>query len=111
MSERFETYLTNYIKTRVGVFKKYLLAALENKGGCIWYVEWSEGTMIPNADLKNVQLLRDAMIFNEDTRISRNGRTTYKIYSLTEAGKEIAQELMKESTVSDDDDPTSPESS
>jgi hypothetical protein len=103
MSVKFETYLTDYIKTRVGTFKKYLLAALDNKDGCLWYLEYSEGMKIPNSDLKNCELLRDAQIFREDTRVTRNGRTTYKIYCLTDMGKKIAQELKDESIVSEDD--------
>ena len=109
MSEKFENYLTNYIKTRIGVYKKYLLAALDSKLGSIWYVEISEGTMMPTADLKNCELLRDAQLFTEDTKISRNGRTTYKIYTLTEEGKMIAQELKNESMVAEDDPMNQPE--
>ena len=96
MSQRFEEYLSEYISGRVGVFKKYLLAALNNKDQSIWYLEQSEGTIIPSADLKNCELLRDAQLFKEDTRISRNGRNTYKIYTLTDIGKKFAQEIKAE---------------
>ncbi|MGD0645976.1 MAG: hypothetical protein ABSA75_13805 [Candidatus Bathyarchaeia archaeon] len=103
MSVKFETFLTDYIKSRVGVFKKYLLSALHNKDCCLLYVEYCEGTIIPSADLKNCQLLRDANLFREDTKVSRSGRTTYKIYCLTDEGKKIAQELREESIVSEDE--------
>jgi hypothetical protein len=96
MSEELETYLSSYIKSRVGVFKKYLLAALDNRDQCIWYLESTEGMLVPSSDLKNCQLLRDAQLFNEDMRISRNGRNTYKIYCLTELGKKLAVEIKKE---------------
>jgi hypothetical protein len=96
MTEELCAYLSSYIKTRVGVYKKYLLAALDNKDNCIWYLESTEGMLTPSSDLKNCQLLRDAQLFNEDTRISRNGRNTYKIYCLTELGKKIAEEIKKE---------------
>jgi len=102
MSVKFETYLLDYIKSRVGVFKKYLLAALDSKDCCIWYVEYCEGTIMPSADLKNCQLLRDAQLFREDTKLSRNGRTAYKVYCLTDVGKIIAQELKDESIVNED---------
>jgi hypothetical protein len=105
MSENFESFLTNYIKSRVGVFKKYLIAALNNKESCFWYVESVEGMMMPGADVKNCQLLRDATLFTEDTKVSRNGRTTYKIYCLTNEGKKIAQELKEESIVNEDELP------
>jgi hypothetical protein len=96
MTEEFQEYLANYIQSRVGVFKRYLLAALDNKDHCIWYLESSEGMLAPSSDLKNCQLLRDAQIFNEDVRISRNGRNTYKIYCLTELGKKFADGIKQE---------------
>jgi hypothetical protein len=103
MSMKFEAYLCDYIKNRVGIYKKYMLAALDNKDGCIWYLEYSEGMIMPNSDLKNCELLRDALIFREDIRLSRNGRNTYRIYFLTENGKKIAEEMKAENIVSEDD--------
>ncbi len=108
MSENLESYLSNYIKTRVGVFKKYLLAALTSKDQCVWYLEASEGMIVPSSDLKNCELLRDAQIFNEDTRISRNGRNTYKIFCLTDLGRKIAEQLRKESEIVQDNGTRSP---
>lgn len=96
MSEELKEYLSNYIKTRAGIFKKYLLAALNNKDQCIWYLESSEGMLAPSSDLKNCQLLRDAQLMNEDLRISRNGRNTYRIYCLTELGKKFAESIRQE---------------
>ncbi len=96
MSEELKEYLSNYIKSRVGIFKKYLLAAFDSKDQCIWYLESSEGMLVPSSDLKNCQLLRDAQLFTEDVRISRNGRNTYKIYCLTELGKKYAENIKKE---------------
>ena len=61
--------------------------------------------MMPGSDVKNCQLLRDANLFTEDTKVSRNGRTTYKIYCLTEEDKKTAQELREESIVSEDELP------
>ncbi len=102
MSQKLGEYLSEYIIGRIGVFKKYLLAALTNKDQCIWYLEASEGMIIPSSDLKNCELLRDAQLFKEDTRVSRNGRNTYKIYCLTDLGKKIADELKAEGLVSED---------
>ncbi len=99
MSEELREYLSNYIQTRIGIFKKYLLAALDNKDQCIWYLESSEGMLVPSSDLKNCQLLRDAQLFNEDVRMSRNGRNVYKIYCLTELGKNFAERIKKEALV------------
>ena len=105
MSVKFENFLSYYIKSRVGVFKKYLLAALINEDSCFWYVEQIEGRMMPSADIINCQLLRDAKLFTEDTKLSRNGRTAYKFYCLTDEGKKIAQELKEESIVNENELP------
>jgi hypothetical protein len=96
MSDELGEYLSTYIRSRVGVFKKYLLAALDNKDQCIWYLESTEGMLVPSSDLKNLQLLRDSQLLSEDIRISRNGRNTYKIYCLTELGRKLATEIKKE---------------
>jgi hypothetical protein len=96
MSQELGEYLSSYIRSRVGVFKKYLLAALDNEDQCIWYLESTAGMLAPSSDLKNCQLLRDAQLFQEDTRISRNGRNTYKVYCLTELGRKLAIEIKKE---------------
>jgi hypothetical protein len=101
MSEKLGNYLSHYIKGRVGVFKKYLLAALDNKDECIYYLESSAGMAIPSSDLKNCELLRDAQIFREDTKVSRSGRNSYKYFYLTELGRQLAEELKKESLLED----------
>lgn len=101
MSEKLADFLSNYMKSRVGVLKKYLLASLDNKDQCIWYLESSEGMIIPSSDLKNCELLRDAQIFNEDIRISRNGRNSYKVYCLTEFGRQLADQIKKESLLTE----------
>jgi len=102
MSQKLGDYLSEYIRGRVGVFKKYLIAALTNKDETILYLEASEGMLIPSSDLKNCELLRDALLFREDTRVSRNGRNTYKIYALTDLGKKFAEEIKAEGLMSED---------
>jgi hypothetical protein len=102
MSQRLGEFLSEYIRGRVGVFKKYLIASLTNKDQSIWYLEASEGMLIPSSDLKNCELLRDAGLFKEDTRVSRNGRNTYKIYSLTDLGKKFAEEIQAEGLLSEE---------
>ena len=99
MSQKFADYLAEYIRNRVGVFKKYLLATLESKDQSIWYLESSEGRVVPSTDLKNCELLRDAQIFNEDIRISRNGRNIYKVFRLTDFGRPFAAAIKEESVV------------
>jgi hypothetical protein len=99
MSEELGKYLSEYIQNRVGVMTKYLLAALENKDCTIWILEASEGTQLPSSDFKNLQLLRDAQLFTEEFRISRNGRNTYRIYKLTDLGIKFGEKVKEECTL------------
>lgn len=96
MSDKLAEYLTNYIQERIGVYKKYIIAAFNSPGHCIWYLESSAGMPVPSSDLKNCELLRDAKIFTEDTRISRNGRNIYKVFCLTDFGNQLAHAMLKE---------------
>ena len=102
MSEKLGSYLCDYVLNRTGVYKKYIIAASQNPDQCIFYLESSGGMMIPSSDRKNCELLRDAQIFKEDTRISRSGRNTYKFFCLTKTGKEMAKTLMAESEINDE---------
>jgi len=99
MSDKLAEYLTNYIRERIGVYKKYIIAAFNSPGHCIWYLESSAGMPVPSSDLKNCELLRDAKIFTEDTRISRNGRNIYKVFCLTDFGKQLAKAMLKENQI------------
>ncbi|MEM2081692.1 MAG: hypothetical protein QXP44_01485 [Candidatus Bathyarchaeia archaeon] len=104
MSDKLAEYLTNYIQERIGVYKKYIIAAFNSKDHCIWYLESSAGMPVPSSDLKNCELLRDAKIFTEDTRISRNGRSIYKVFCLTDFGKQLAKEILKENQLASEVD-------
>jgi hypothetical protein len=110
MSDKLGTYLCEYIQSRVGVFKKYIIAAYRNKDQCIFYLESSEGMIIPSSDRKNCELLRDARIFTEDTRISRHGRNTYKFYCLTDTGKKMAEAIKAEGPMIEDEELLAPNS-
>ncbi len=102
MSQKLGNYLCDYIRGRVGVLKKYLLAALDNPDHGISYLESSEGMVIPSSDRKNCELLRDAGIFREDIKLSRHSRNSYKLFYLTELGKQFAEELKQESLLSEE---------
>jgi hypothetical protein len=104
MSKKLVSYLCNYIQSRVGVFKKYIIAASGNKDQCIFYLESSEGMIIPSSDRKNCELLRDALIFTEDTKVSRSGRNTYKFFCLTETGKKMAEDIKAEDQMTEKDE-------
>jgi hypothetical protein len=103
MSEKLGVYLTGYIQGRVGEFKTYLLSALDNRDQCLCYLESNEGMIAPISDMKNCELLRDAQIFTEDTKVSNeNGRTYFRFFHLTELGRKFAMELKQESMFDDE---------
>jgi hypothetical protein len=111
MTEKLGSYLCEYILSRVGVFKKYIIAASMNKDHCVFYLESSGGMMIPSSDRKNCELLRDARIFTEDTKFSHSGRNIYKFYCLTETGKKIAEAMRAENQMTEENEEVLPSTS
>ena len=87
MSVAFETYLCNYIKSRIGIYERNMLAALDNEDGCIQFLNCREGVFIRNSDLKNCELLREAGLFTEDIKLSSHGRSSYRLFHLTGVGE------------------------
>jgi hypothetical protein len=97
MSVEFETYLCDYIKSRIGVYEKWVLAALNNEDGCIQFLDCSEGVFARSLELKNCELLRDAGLFTEEIKLSRHGRSSYRLFHLTDVGKQFAEALKQRS--------------
>jgi hypothetical protein len=97
MSERFEDYICKFIKEQTDLFKRYLLAALDNQEQTLRFLDASLGTVIPSVDIRNCELLTDAHIFKEEVKITRDGRNRYKLFFLTDLGKDMAQQIREES--------------
>ena len=99
MTVAFETYLCNYFKSRIGIYERNMLAALNNEDGCIQCLEFREGVFIRNSELKNFEFLRDAGLFTEDIKLSSHGRSSYRLFHLTGVGKRFAEALKQESVL------------
>jgi hypothetical protein len=97
MVEKLEDYLCTYIRGQADTLKMYLAAALETQDQSLSYIDQSLGTQIPSVDIKNCEFLTDAKLFYEDIQLTRDGRNRYKVFRLTELGKEIAMELKENS--------------
>jgi hypothetical protein len=97
MVEKLEDYLCNYIRGQVDVFKMYISAALDVQDQTLRYLEYSLGSHIPSVDIKNCEILTDAKIFCEELKVTRDGRNRYKVFYLTDLGREIARKLKEES--------------
>jgi hypothetical protein len=101
MTEKFEDYLCKYFQQQAGIFKRYLLAALESKNVNLNYLDQSLGTFIPSIDIRNCELLTDAHLFREEVKITRDGRNRYKVFYLTILGTEMAKQVKEESLSGD----------
>ncbi len=99
MTQKFEDYMCKYIQEQTNVFKKYLLAALDNQDQYLSYLDMSLGTSVPSIDIRNCEMLTDAKLFRAETKITRDGRNRYEVFTLTDLGKEMAQIIRKESFV------------
>lgn len=54
------------------------------------------GSPVPSEDIRNCELLTDALLFREEIQHTRDGRNRYKLFFLTDLGMEMAQQLEEE---------------
>ena len=85
------------MQERSGVFKPYLMAALESKEMNLSYLDIVLGTLVPSMDIRNCELLVDAGLFREEVKVTIDGRNRYKIFYLTSLGTELARQIREES--------------
>ena len=96
MAERFRDFICEYIRGRAEVLQGYLIGALESKEGYRSYLDESLGTPLPSLDIRNCELLTNAQLLHEEIKITRNGRNRYKLFYLTDLGKEMAEQMKEE---------------
>jgi hypothetical protein len=99
--EKFEDFMLKYFQHQASIYKIYLLAALDNKEQNVCYLSDSLGTQIPSIDIHNCEQLTEAMLFREEIKLTRDGRNRYKMFYLTDLGKEMAIQLKEESYIFD----------
>ena len=90
-SQTLQDYMCRYMDEKSDSLKGCLLAALENEEGYLCLLVESLGTPVVSKDLKYSELLANAGLFWEEERITRNGRNRYKLFHLTDSGREIAE--------------------
>ena len=93
---RFEDFICKYFQEQSDIFKKYLLVAADSQDQFLCYIESSQGTQLPSVDIRNCELLTDARLFREETKVTRDGRNQYKLFYLTDLGKEMAKQIREE---------------
>jgi len=97
MSESLEDFMCKYMTSRIPVLSQYLLTALDSQDKFLCYLDTSLGTVLPSEDIKNCELLCDAGLFREESRINRDGRNRYKLFYLTESGRAMVERMKEES--------------
>ena len=86
---------------RVWLAAIYLLAAskVPNLGGQVQYLAYmniSLGTTVPSVDVKNCEFLVDAGLLKEEEKITRDGRNSYKLFYLTDLGRQMVEQIKEE---------------
>ena len=96
MSQKLQDYMCKYVQEQIAPLKGCLLAALNSKEQYLSILDESLGTPTPSTDLKLCELLAQAGLFREESKLNRDGRNEYKLFYLTATGKEIAMQIKKE---------------
>ena len=99
--------MCKFIQEQANTFKSYLLAALDSKDQCLYYLDSRQGTSLPSMDIRNCEFLTDARIFREEVKLTIDGRNRYKLFYLTDLGKEMAQNA-KNAAITDEMPETPP---
>jgi len=96
MVEQLQEYLCRYMEEKSEHLKGCLLAALDSPDGYLCLLIESLGTPVPSEDARLAELLVDAGLFREETKITRNGRNRYKLFYLTTQGTRLAEYIKEE---------------
>lgn len=94
--QTLQDYMCRYMNEKSDDLKGCLLAALESPDGYLCLLVESLGTPVTSDDLNYSELLTRAGLFWEDERITRNARNMYRLFHLTDVGRNIAEQIKEE---------------
>jgi hypothetical protein len=92
MVDKLADYMCDYLQSRTESLKGCLIAALNSNEGYLSLLDESLGTPVQNQDLKLCGLLASAGLFRVEIQLTRDGRNRYKLFYLTDKGRELASE-------------------
>ena len=96
MVQSLEDFLCNYMLSQAKPLKGCLLAAINSKDCCLSLLDESLGTPVPSEDLKLCGLLAAAGLFREEIKLTRDGRNRYRLFYLTDSGRQMAEQAKTE---------------
>jgi hypothetical protein len=96
MPSEFAEYLASYLKKQAQNYRAYLLQALDDKDRSITVLSSGGGVLVDSKEIRDLELLCDAKIFDVTVQFSHSGRNAFKVFHLTELGVKLAQDLKKE---------------
>jgi hypothetical protein len=99
--EKFEDFICKYFQEKTNLYGQYLLVASDSQDQFLSYLYSSQGATIPSVDIRNCELLTEAGLFREEIKLTRDGRNEYKLFYLTDLGKEMARQF-KQGAYSDE---------
>jgi hypothetical protein len=88
--------MCKYMDEKGDPLKGCLLAALENKDGYLCLLVESLGTSVVSEDIRLSELLTNAGLFWVEEKLTRDGRNRYKLFHLTDAGRQVAEQTKQE---------------
>ena len=96
MVQNLQEYMCKYMEQQAESLKGFLMAVLDSREKYLSLLDESLGTPIPSGNIKLCELLTDAGLFREEVKVTRDGRNRYKVFYLTELGRDMAQQIKTE---------------
>ena len=96
MAVNLHEFMCQYMDKQSIPLKGCLVAALKSKYQYLSLLDQSLGSPTPSDDIRNCELLADAGLFREEIKLNRDGRNQYKLFYLTEEGRQLAEQIMRE---------------
>jgi hypothetical protein len=96
LSGTIQDYMCEYMKQQSESLKGYLIATFDSREHYLSLLDQSLGTSTKSEDIKLCEMMASAGLFREEIKITRDGRNHYKLFYLTDTGREIAKKIKEE---------------